>query len=378
MRRPAGQPAGLLLFAAGDKNEPMEQVFARDDALAPERLKALSRRSDLRGWLQTLSHFAAIGATGLAIHATLGTLWVVVPFLIHGVLINYLYGGQHELSHSTVFRTRWLNEFWGRVFGFIVIAPRDADQIQHFAHHRHTQLWRQDGELFRDRFTLRSYLLRLSGIAYWRANIAALLLYAVGKVDEPYIKPAQRALVIREARLHVAGYGLIAAVSLATGSWAAVLYWLAPMLLTKPAHQLQNLIEHVGLPHSDDIFANTRSTNTNALMRWMCWQMQYHTAHHAFPSVPFFRLKELHREIFTARGVQPPTMSYLGFQRAIILALSVKGEAEYPDDRAWIGEGSLLLATPPLASYTPHRRRTHPLTIKIIGVGHGGTGWVFG
>jgi fatty acid desaturase len=314
----------------------MEQVFARDDALAPERLRQLSPRSDARGWLQLASHFAAIGATGAAIHATLGTFWLVAPFLIHGVLINYLYGGQHELSHSTVFRTRWLNAFWGRVIGFIVITPRDADQIQHFAHHRHTQLWRQDGELFRDSFTLRSYLLRLSGIAYWRANIAALLLYAMGRVDEPYIKPAQHILVIREARLHLAGYVVIAIVSVAVGSWAAVLYWLAPMLLTKPAHQLQNLIEHVGLPHSDDIFANTRSTRTNAVMRWMCWQMQYHTAHHAFPSVPFFRLKALHREIFADRGVVPPTMTYFGFQRAIIRALSIKDETEYPDDRAWI------------------------------------------
>jgi fatty acid desaturase len=314
----------------------LDQVFARDDALAPERLRQLSRRSDLRGWLQTLSHFGAIGASGAAVHMTLGTGWAAAPFLIHGVLLNYLYGGQHELSHSTVFRTRWLNAVWGRVIGFIVIAPRDADQIQHFAHHRHTQIWRQDGELFRDRYTLRSYLLRLSGVAYWRSNFAALLAYASGRVDEPYIKPAQHATVIREARLHLAGYGLIAAVSLAAGSWAAMLYWLAPMLLTKAAHQLQNLIEHVGLPHSDDIFANTRSTSTNAVMRLMCWQMQYHTAHHAFPSVPFFRLKELHREIFTARSTQPPAMGYLGFQRAVIRALAVKDEAEYPDDRAWI------------------------------------------
>jgi fatty acid desaturase len=327
-----------LLFALLVENGAMDQIFSRDDVLAPERLRQLSRRSDVRGWLQLASHFAAIGATGLAIHATLGTLWVLAPFLGHGVLINYLYGGQHELSHSTVFNTRGLNEFWGRVFGFILITPRDADQIQHFAHHRHTQLWRQDGELFRDRFTLRSYLMRLSGIAYWRGNITALLLYAVGRVDEPYIKPAQYRTVIREARLHLAGYAAIAALSAATGSWAAVLYWLAPMLLTKPAHQLQNLIEHVGLPHSDDIFANTRSTRTDAVMRWLCWQMQYHTAHHAFPSVPFFSLKALHRELFTMRGKAPPTMTYLGFQRAIIRALSVKGEADYPDNRAWIVE----------------------------------------
>jgi hypothetical protein len=80
----------------------MEQVFARDDALAPDRLRQLSRRSDLRGWLQTLSHFAAIGATGTAVYMTVGTVWVIAPFLIHGVLINYLYGGQHELSHNAV------------------------------------------------------------------------------------------------------------------------------------------------------------------------------------------------------------------------------------------------------------------------------------
>ncbi len=314
----------------------MDQVFVRSDVMTPERLRQLSRRSDALGWLQLSSHFGVIALTGAAIHVTRGSLWVALPFLLHGVLINYLYGGQHEFSHSTVFKTRRLNEIFGRLIGFILITPRDADQIQHFAHHRHTQIWHQDGELFRDRFTLRSYLLRLSGIAYWRSNVTALFLYAAGNVNEPYIKDGDRRTVIREARFHLAGYATVAILSVVAGSWAAVLYWLAPMLLTKPAHQLQNLIEHVGLPHSDDIFENTRSTRTNAVMLWMCWNMQYHTAHHAFPSVPCYRLKQLHREIFAQRGAMPPTMTYLGFQRAIIGALRLKDEADYPDDRAWI------------------------------------------
>jgi fatty acid desaturase len=330
----------------------MEEVFARDTAIVPSRLRQLSRRSDARGWLQLSSHFGAIALTGVAVHSTLDNVWVVLPFLLHGVLVNYLYGGQHELSHSTVFRTRRLNEIFGRLIGFILITPRDADQIQHFAHLRLRQLWRRDGELFRDPFTLGSYLLRLSGIAYWRVNVATLFLYAAGTVNEPYIKGEGRGIVIREARWHLAGYSLIALVSLVTGSWAAILYWLAPLLLTKPAHQLQNLIEHVGLPHSDDIFENTRSTRTDPLMRWMCWNMQYHTAHHAFPSVPCYRLRALHRELFAHRRAPPPTMTYFGFQRAIIVALWVQDENAYPDDRAWItpaGQSRLLLArgTPP-------------------------------
>ena len=308
----------------------------RASAIDRERLRALSVRSDLRGWIQTGSHFAAIAVAGTALWVLRGSAWAVPLFLVQGVLINYLYAGQHEFSHSTVFKTRPLNEAFGRLIGFIVVTPRDADQIQHFAHHRHTQIWRQDGELYRARFTLLTYLVRLSGLEYWWSNLQTLALYALGIVREPYVKHGDVGRVIREARWHVLGYAAIAAASVWAQSWAAVLLWLGPMLATKAAHQLQNLIEHVGLPHDDDIFGNTRSVRTNAVMRWLGWNMQYHTAHHAFPSVPFHRLAELHRALFDERGLTPPTMTYLGFQAAILRALAAKGEADYPDDEAWI------------------------------------------
>ena len=69
--------------------------------------------------------------------------------------------------------------------------------------------------------------------------------------------------------------------------------------------------------------------------------MQYHTAHHAFPGVPFHRLRELHETIFTGRTAAPPTMSYLGFQRAVLRAFSQgRTEADYADDSAWIVDPS--------------------------------------
>jgi fatty acid desaturase len=74
-------------------------------------------------------------------------------------------------------------------------------------------------------------------------------------------------------------------------------------------------------------------------MGWLAWQMPYHTAHHAFPGVPFHRLHELHRILFTDRGVEAPTMTYWGFQRAALRAFSGgRTEADYPQDRAWIVE----------------------------------------
>jgi fatty acid desaturase len=65
--------------------------------------------------------------------------------------------------------------------------------------------------------------------------------------------------------------------------------------------------------------------------------MQYHTAHHAFPGVPFHRLRELHEEIFTTRGTVPPSMTYCGFLRATLRAFSGgRTERDYPDHATWI------------------------------------------
>lgn len=315
----------------------MDEVFARRDLIDGDMLRALCQPSDRAGFIQLGSHLGAILVTGLLLHASLGTLWAAPVFIVHGALINFLYAAQHELSHWTVFGTRWLNEYVGRAIGFVVFYPRDFDQIQHTAHHRFTQDWGRDGELARERYTLRSYLLWLLGPTYWYTRFRRILRFSAGIVTEPYLPASKHRRLILEARLHLAGYVLIAAASLATGSWAAVTYWLAPMLLTKWAHQLQNTIEHLGLPHGPNVLENTRSTNTVAPLRWVCWNMQYHTAHHAFPGVPFHRLPLLHRALFTDRGTAPPSMGYIGFQRAVLLALRQgRTEADYPDDRAWI------------------------------------------
>ena len=73
--------------------------------------------------------------------------WSLASGFALGVLINFLYAGQHELSHGTVFKTFKLNEFFGRIIGFFMLFPRDFDQIMHFAHHKWTQDWEKDGEL---------------------------------------------------------------------------------------------------------------------------------------------------------------------------------------------------------------------------------------
>lgn len=317
----------------------MDEVFVRRDVIDAAKLRGLCVASNREGAIQTLSHLAALALTGTLLWLWRGSWWALPVFALHGVLLNFLYAGQHELSHWTVFRTGWLNEWVGRVFGFILFYPRTFDQVQHMAHHRFTQDWTRDGELARERYTLGSYLLWMSGLSYWYTRWRRILRFSCGMITEPYLPAKRHAELSREARWHLAGYALIAGASVVTRSWAAVFLWLAPMLAMKGVHQLQNTIEHLGLPHEDNVLANTRSTRTNAIMRWLAWQMQYHTAHHAFPGVPFHRLRELHEAIFTSRGNEPPSMTYWGFQVAVLRAFAHgRTEADYPDDRTWIAD----------------------------------------
>jgi len=313
----------------------MQTTFSRKDLIKPDRLRALMQRSDMHGVLQLVSHLAAIAISGTLLWQVWGTWWAVPVFMLHGILINFLYAGQHELSHGTVFKTKWPNMVFGRAIGFAMIFGRDFDWIQHTAHHQYTQNWEKDGELQRVPYTLRSYLLWMTGVMYWWTRATRMVRLTRGVVLEPYIRPDQHALVIREARWHMAGYALIAVLSVVFQSWAAVILWLAPMLVMKPVHQLQNTIEHLGLSHESDIFRNTRSTRTNAVLRWLCWQMPYHTAHHAFPSVPFWQLKHLDAEL-RGNGAEPYAMGWIEFQIEVIRKLAAKDESQYPYDEVWV------------------------------------------
>ena len=67
-------------------------------------MRDLCTPSDARGAAQAISHLGAIGITGALLWSARGGVWAVPLFMAHGILLNFLYAGQHELSHFTVFR----------------------------------------------------------------------------------------------------------------------------------------------------------------------------------------------------------------------------------------------------------------------------------
>jgi len=73
--------------------------------------------------------------------------------------------------------------------------------------------------------------------------------------------------------------------------------WLLPVLVGQPFLRFYLLAEHGLCPTVANMFENTRTTFTNSIVRFVAWNMPYHTEHHVYPMVPFHKLPELHRII---------------------------------------------------------------------------------
>jgi len=279
----------------------MDADVILDRRLNKQRLAPLLQRSDARGLAQALLHLGAIVASGMAVWLALGTWWLLLPaMLLHGILLISLFAAAHETIHRTAFKSRWLNQALGWLAGAVLLLPPDYFRAFHFAHHAHTGNPDADPELaYPKPATRRAYLWHVSGLPYWIGQAKVTLTHALGRTPERFITPRMAPKIVREARLLLALYAVLLAGSLALGTAALLWLWIVPALLGQPFLRLYLLAEHWGCPQGTDaagrdMLRNTRTTETNGLVRLLAWNMPYHVEHHAYPAVPFHALPALH------------------------------------------------------------------------------------
>jgi fatty acid desaturase len=92
--------------------------------------------------------------------------------------------------------------------------------------------------------------------------------------------------------------------------WAYVLLWIVPLYtVTVACYRLRSVAEHSGIgPQSErysrDVIDNLRTTRTttgSGLSQYLLipYNVSYHIEHHMFPSIPTFRLRDLHEKLKT-------------------------------------------------------------------------------
>jgi fatty acid desaturase len=272
-----------------------DEVF-RSELVSRETLTALSRRSDEEGLIHLALHLALIAALLAIAIALKGRFWQIPALWAEGVALVFLFAPLHETIHRTAFKRRWLNDAVAWLGGAVLMLPPEYFRSFHFAHHRHTQDPARDPELATPKpRTLRGWLRYLSGLPYWIAEIKTTLRQALGHADDAFIPERSRPRVVAEARILWTVYLALAVGSVAFGSDAVLLYGVVPLLLGQPALRAYLMAEHTGCALGPDMLANSRTTRTNALVRFLAWNMPYHAEHHGWPAVPFHALPTLHR-----------------------------------------------------------------------------------
>lgn len=275
-----------------------------------EERRALTERSDGRGLLQLAGHLGALAVTG-------GWIVMALPgwqgvLLIHGVLVVFLFTALHETIHKTAFRTDALNAVVAHAAGFVLFLPPRWFRYFHFAHHRHTQDPGRDPELASPKpETWTGYLWHLSGLPVWWVHLRTLAANAAGRCEDTFVPARGKARVRREAQVFLAGYALLAVGSVLLGNGLLIWIWLVPALLGQPFLRAYLLAEHGRCAFVANMLANSRTTFTNAVVRFIAWNMPYHAEHHAYPAVPFHRLGDFHRH--TRRHLHETQTGYAAF-----------------------------------------------------------------
>ena len=266
-------------------------AIAAIDAVELARLKETSDRPALG---RLAGHIGLLALTGAGvILAPNWPLWCLAV-LVHGIVLVFLFTLEHEAIHGTAFRSPWLNSLCAEIGGYLLILPPRRFRYFHFAHHRYTQDAEHDPELATPRpRSLREYIPYLSGLPYWRAQLALLIGNALDHGIEPYVPANGKTKVIAEARATILATLALVALSLWNGwTWPLEL-WIVPALLGQPFLRAFLLAEHGACPLVEDMLVNSRTTFASAAVRFLAWNMPFHTAHHALPVVPFHRLPAL-------------------------------------------------------------------------------------
>ncbi|MFA7237088.1 MAG: fatty acid desaturase [Phycisphaeraceae bacterium] len=269
-------------------------------------LKQLNQRSNLRGLAQALGHLSLLAITG-GVSVYSAYHWSIVVTLallfLHGTCFAFMINAVHELVHNTVFRSRWLNELFVRVFAFLGWINFEHFQASHVRHHAFTLHPPDDGEVVLPmRIVVRDFL--RYGFVNWRGpyyTVRGTLRNARGRFDGEWsatLFPDRAKLrgPIRWARVLLIGHALILAVSICMHGW------MIPVVVTLAPFYggwlffLLNSTQHIGLQDNvPDFRLCCRTILVNPVAQFLYWHMNFHTEHHMYPTVPCYYLPRLHR-----------------------------------------------------------------------------------
>ena len=289
--------------------------------IEPDRLRELTDRSDLKGGIQAIGHLAVAGGTGaLAAWCFFAELWVAfaLALFVHGTVASNLHYACHELGHGTVFRTKWLNALFLRIYSVFAWWNYHEYGMSHTHHHLYTLHPRGDREVvlpFSPAWTplyfLQLFTLNVTGGMHTRGikgHILATFATAFDRYSSFFRsdwmrslyagRPEARRTAVNWARFVVACHVGFAVVCCAYGLWILpVIVSLGPVIANWHSYFVGGPM-HCGLRDNVPDFRKcVRTITLDPVSEFLYWHMNWHLEHHMFAAVPCYNLAKLHRAV---------------------------------------------------------------------------------
>jgi acyl-lipid omega-6 desaturase (Delta-12 desaturase) len=240
------------------------------------------------------------------------SLLLVVPAA--GFLVR-LFMIQHDCGHGSFFRSKWLNDWIGRVLGVLTFTPYDFWRHTHAVHHASSGNLEHRGMGDIDTLTVSEYLaLPWWGRLRYRLYRNPLVMFGLGPIYMFFLQHRLPVGLMRggwkpwlSTMLTNLAIALIAAVLIYFIGLKAFLLVQLPIALLAAAagvwlfyvqHQFESTVweESVAWNRQEAALHGSSHYDLPGVLRWFTANIGVHHVHHLSSGIPFYRLRDVLRD----------------------------------------------------------------------------------
>ncbi len=287
--------------------------------ISKEDLKRFTQRSNIKGLVHAIGFLLLLAATGTCAYwSFLEGRWILmaVALYFHGMIYKHFGDALHEITHNTVFASRWLTKTFTFIYG-LLYWPWNPHlyRISHTKyHHRYTLHQYSDGEdvpnyvEFTPRLFLELFVYVIDFKGFFR-NIARLVTlkptsnhwrgrkYHLDNWEKFILENASEK--DRKEVYRFCIYALISQV-IFIGLCIYLKLWFLPVLITLAPFYGPNFHSFMCGTHQHaaceanhpDFRISCGDAILDPFSSFIYWHMEYHIEHHMFAAVPCYNLKK--------------------------------------------------------------------------------------